>query len=42
MPHSHSLSTMNSVAEAFETAIKAAGKWEYRIKETPDDMAARG
>jgi acetylornithine/succinyldiaminopimelate/putrescine aminotransferase len=33
---------MNSGAEAVKTAIKAARKWEYRIKETPDDMAARG
>ena len=42
MTHSHSLSTSNSGAEAFETVIKAPRKWEYRIKETPNYMAARG
>jgi acetylornithine/succinyldiaminopimelate/putrescine aminotransferase len=42
MIHLHSLSPMNSRAEAVETTIKAARKWEYRIKATPDDMAAGG
>ena len=41
MTHSHSLSPMNCGAEVVKTATKAAPKWEYRIKETPDDMAAR-
>ena len=35
MTHSQSLSPMNSGAEFVKTAIKAARKWEYRIKETP-------
>ncbi|MBT5550661.1 MAG: ornithine--oxo-acid transaminase [Nitrospina sp.] len=39
MTHSHSVLPMNSGAEAVETAIKAARKWGYRIKEIPDDMA---
>jgi acetylornithine/succinyldiaminopimelate/putrescine aminotransferase len=42
MTDSHSLSPMNSGAEVVETTIKAARKWEYQIKETLDDMAARG
>jgi hypothetical protein len=41
MTHSHSLLPRNSGAEAVETATKAVCKWKYRIKETPDDMAAR-
>lgn len=39
MTHSHSVLPMNSGAEAVETAIKAARKWGYRIKEIPDNMA---
>jgi ornithine--oxo-acid transaminase len=39
MTHSHSVLPMNSGAEAVETAIKAARKWGYRVKEIPDDMA---
>ena len=39
MTHSHSVLPMNSGAEAVETALKAARKWGYRIKEIPDDMA---
>ena len=39
MTHSHSVLPMNSGAEAVETALKAARKWGYQIKEIPDDMA---
>ena len=39
MTHSHSVLPMNSGAEAIETALKAARKWGYQIKEIPDDMA---
>jgi len=39
MTHSHSVLPMNSGAEAVETALKAARKWGYQIKEVPDDMA---
>ena len=39
MTHSHSVLLMNSGAEAVETALKAARKWGYQIKEIPDDMA---
>ena len=39
MTHSHSILPMNSGAEAIETALKAARKWGYQIKEIPDDMA---
>lgn len=39
MTHSHSVLPMNSGAEAVETALKAARKWGYRIKEIPDNMA---
>lgn len=39
MTHSHSVLPMNSSAEAIETALKAARKWGYQIKEIPDDMA---
>ena len=39
MTHSQSVLPMNSGAEAIETALKAARKWGYQIKEIPDDMA---
>ena len=39
MTHSHSVLPMNSGAEAVETALKAARKWGYQIKEIPDEMA---
>ena len=39
MTHSHSVLPMNSGTEAVETALKAARKWGYQIKEIPDDMA---
>ena len=39
MTHSHSVLPMNSGAEAVETALKAARKWGYQIKEIPDNMA---
>ena len=39
MTHSHSVLPTNSGAEAIETALKAARKWGYQIKEIPDDMA---
>jgi ornithine--oxo-acid transaminase len=39
MTHSHSVLPMNSGAEAVETALKAARKWGYQIKEVPDNMA---
>ena len=39
MTHSHSVLPMNSGAEAIETALKAARKWGYQIKEIPDNMA---
>ena len=39
MTHSHSVLPMNSGAEAVETALKAARKWGYQIKEIPNDMA---
>ena len=39
MTHSHSVLPMNSGAEVIETALKAARKWGYQIKEIPDDMA---
>ena len=39
MTHSHSVLPMNSGAEAIETALKAARKWGYQIKEIPGDMA---
>lgn len=39
MTHSHSVLPMNTGAEAVETAIKAARKWGYKIKEIPDGMA---
>jgi ornithine--oxo-acid transaminase len=39
MTHSQSILPMNSGAEAVETAIKAARKWGYRIKEISDNMA---
>ncbi len=39
MTHSHSVLPMNTGAEAVETALKAARKWGYKIKEIPDDMA---
>jgi ornithine--oxo-acid transaminase len=39
MTHSHSVLPMNTGAEAVETALKAARKWGYLIKEIPDDMA---
>ncbi len=39
MTHSHSVLPMNSGAEAVETALKAARKWGYQIKETPEGMA---
>ncbi len=38
MTNSHSVLPMNSGAESVETALKAARKWGYRIKEIPDDM----
>ena len=39
MTHSHSVLPMNSGTEAVETALKAARKWGYQIKEIPDNMA---
>ena len=39
MTHSHSVLPMNSGAEAVETALKAARKWGYQIKEIPENMA---
>ena len=39
MTHSHSVLPMNSGAEAVETALKAARKWGYQVKEIPSDMA---
>ena len=39
MTHSHSVLPMNSGAEAVETALKAARKWGYKVKEIPEDMA---
>ncbi len=39
LTHSHSVLPMNSGAEAVETALKAARKWGYQIKEIPEDMA---
>ena len=39
MTHSHSVLPMNSGAEAVETALKAARKWGYKVKEIPENMA---
>ena len=39
MTHSHCVLPMNTGAEAVETALKAARKWGYKIKEIPDDLA---
>ena len=39
MTHSRNVLPMNTGAEAVETAIKAARKWGYKIKEIPDGMA---
>ena len=39
MTHSHSVLPMNSGAKAVKTALKAARKWGYQIKEIPDNMA---